>query len=136
MRIVSLTRKWRIDRSERNMFLVLNQITKITMSKNTFSEVVKQSSKENCVILQINDTYGFVIYSNEIVYLDHGIRKWTAPLQCKKQRTTRIAHYHMYPNKRFVLSDGMFKYLSRLQGILARKAINYILNKNMHMCNS
>ncbi|XP_052085372.1 uncharacterized protein LOC127723000 [Mytilus californianus] len=52
-----------------------------------------------------NDTYDFVIYRNEIVYLDHGIRKWTAPLECKKQRTTRIAHYHLYPNKRFVLSD-------------------------------
>ncbi|CAC5369481.1 DMBT1 [Mytilus coruscus] len=57
-----------------------------------------------------NDTYDFVIYRNEIVYLDHGIRKWTAPLECKKQRTTRIAHYHLYPNKRFVLSDVNFFY--------------------------
>lgn len=50
------------------------------------------------IVLQVIGEY--VTYRNEIVYLDHGIKKWTVPLQCKRQRTTRIANYHLYPNKR------------------------------------
>ncbi|XP_071141696.1 uncharacterized protein [Mytilus edulis] len=48
----------------------------------------------------------FVIYRNKLVYLDHGITKWTVPLECKKQRTTRIANFHLYSNKRALSLDN------------------------------